>query len=228
MRILFVRHGHPDYANDCLTELGHRQAEAAALRLENEGIRQIYSSTCGRAYETAQHTARKLSLPIVPCDFMREIRWGSVDDQPTFADGHPWTIADHMVGEGRSLLLPDWPQEEEFRRNRLLGCVQHIAVEMDAWLMQLGYQREGLYYRVTGDIQRTIAVFYHGGASAAMLSHLFNLPFPFVCKTMGPDYTAITAVELPDEKGQLVSPRFELLNDARHIRDLHTDVIYGN
>ena len=31
MKIIFVRHGHPNYQLDCLTELGHPQAEAAAL-----------------------------------------------------------------------------------------------------------------------------------------------------------------------------------------------------
>lgn len=228
MRIIFVRHGHPNYADDCLTPLGHLQAEAAAQRLQQEGILQIFSSTCGRAFETAEHTARALSLPVVPCDFMREITWGATDDQPLFADGHPWTITDRMVEEGRSLLSADWTQEEEFRRNRLLGCVRHIATEMDAWLAELGYQREGLYYRVTGDTRRTIAVFYHGGASAAMLSHLYNLPFPFVCTAMGPDYTGITIASLPDGEGKLVAPRFELLNDARHIQGLRAENIYGN
>ena len=33
MRIIFVRHGEPDYARDCLTEAGRRQAAAAAERL---------------------------------------------------------------------------------------------------------------------------------------------------------------------------------------------------
>ena len=32
MRMIFVRHGHPDYKNDCLTDLGRKQAEAAADR----------------------------------------------------------------------------------------------------------------------------------------------------------------------------------------------------
>lgn len=228
MRIIFVRHGHPDYANDCLTSLGHLQAEAAAKRLQDEGIGQIFSSTCGRAMETAEHTAQLLGLTVEPRDFMREIRWGTADGQPLFADGHPWTITDHMVGQGRSLLAPDWAQEEEFRRNRLVGCVQHIATEMDAWLAELGYQREGLYYRATGDTSRTLAVFYHGGASAAMLSHLFNLPFPFVCTAMGPDYTGVTVVTLPDGGDGLVAPRFELLNDARHIQGLRIDNYYGN
>lgn len=30
MKIVFVRHGHPNYEKDCLTKLGHAQAEAAA------------------------------------------------------------------------------------------------------------------------------------------------------------------------------------------------------
>ena len=73
MKIYFVRHGHPDYKKDCLTELGHLQAEAAAKRLENSGIVSVFSSTKGRAFETAEHTAKKLGLEVIPCDFMREI-----------------------------------------------------------------------------------------------------------------------------------------------------------
>ena len=38
IRILFVRHGHPDYQKDCLTELGHRHGEAVARRLAEEPI----------------------------------------------------------------------------------------------------------------------------------------------------------------------------------------------
>ena len=49
MRIVFVRHGHPNYELDCLTELGHLHAEAAAKRVADEGISEIYASTCGRA-----------------------------------------------------------------------------------------------------------------------------------------------------------------------------------
>ena len=30
MRFLFIRHGEPDYINDCLTPTGRLQAEAAA------------------------------------------------------------------------------------------------------------------------------------------------------------------------------------------------------
>ena len=52
MRLIFIRHGEPDYEKDCLTELGHKQAAAAAQRLLSEGIDEIYSSPQGRAFQT--------------------------------------------------------------------------------------------------------------------------------------------------------------------------------
>lgn len=228
MRIIFVRHGHPDYVHDCLTDLGHRHAAAAAQRLLKEGVEQIYSSTCGRALETAAHLADALHLPIHRCDFMREIGWSAADGQSLFEDGHPWSTADRMVAQGESLLSPAWAQEEPFRRNTVVQHTEFIARAMDEWLAALGYTREGLYYRVGENTRRTIAAFGHGGASAALMSHLFNLAFPFVCTAMGPDYTGITIVTLPDTPGALVSPRFELMNDARHIQGMTIQNVYDH
>jgi len=217
MRIVFVRHGHPDYAHDCLTALGRTQAAAAALRLKDEGIEQIYSSTRGRAMETARYTADQLGLEVIPCDFMREIDWGGQNGEDIPFDGHPWEAAFDMARHGASLLSPTWAEEEPFCRNKVVEHVQHIAQATDAWLLGLGYRREGLYYRRAGDGPQTVAAFGHGGALAAMLGHMFNLPFPFMCAAMGPDFTGITVVTLPDS-GEMASPHLDLLGDARHIR----------
>lgn len=235
MRIIFVRHGHPNYVNDCLTELGHKHAAAAAERLKDEGISEIYSSTCGRAYETAGYVAEKYKLSIVKCEFMREISWGSVDGEKLPFDD-PWSITDDMVAKGESVLNPNWASEGSFARNKMVGYVKNIEVALDDWLESLGYKREGLYYRVieTGKdgapvtTAKTIVAFGHGGAGSAIFSHLFNLPYPFVCTTMNQDYTGITIVEFPDTPGALVKPRFEIMNDARHIRDLKIENVYDN
>ena len=229
MRIIFVRHGHPNYINDCLTELGHKHAAAAAERLKDEGISEIYSSTCGRAYETAEYTAKQYGLPIAKCEFMREISWGSVDNEPIIFDGHPWSTVDDMVAKGESILNSDWASQEPFVRNKMVSYVENIADALDEWLKMLGYTREGLYYRVTGSsTAKTIAAFGHGGAGSAIFSHLFNLPYPFVCTTLNQDYTGITIVELPDTPGALVKPRFEIMNDARHMKDLRIENVYEN
>jgi probable phosphoglycerate mutase len=239
MRIIFVRHGHPNYVNDCLTELGRKHAAAAAERLKDEGISEIYSSTNGRALETAGYVAEKYGLPVVKCEFMREISWGSVDNEPLFLDGHPWSTVDAMVAKGESILNPNWAKEEPFVRNKMVGYTENIATALDEWLKNLGYTREGLYYRVAGkdavnadgnriNTDKTIAAFGHGGAGSAIFSHLFNLPYPFVCTTLNQDYTGITIVELPDTPGALVKPRFEIMNDARHMKDLRIENIYEN
>ncbi len=120
MRIVFVRHGEPDYVRDTLTETGRPQAEAAAERLRNEGIEEIWSSPMGRAYETAQATADVLGLPVRTLDFMHELDWGSIDDEPIFADGHPWDIADEMARQGMPLNSPDW-RENPF--SSVTGCL---------------------------------------------------------------------------------------------------------
>ena len=33
MKLLLIRHGDPDYENDCLTPVGQREAEALAERI---------------------------------------------------------------------------------------------------------------------------------------------------------------------------------------------------
>ena len=64
------------------------QAEACAKRLKGEGIQKIFSSTMGRAVDTAAHTAKELNLEVKSFDFIREIHWHSKTDEPIFKGGH--------------------------------------------------------------------------------------------------------------------------------------------
>ena len=53
MRLLFVRHGDPDYKNDCLNEIGVREARALAALSPQIGWGTCFVSPLGRAQETA-------------------------------------------------------------------------------------------------------------------------------------------------------------------------------
>lgn len=219
MKIIFVRHGHPDYVNDCLTPLGHEQAKQAALRLKDEGISEIYSSPFGRAYETALHTAQLISKQVTKLDFMRELRWGSSDGKEVYQDGHPWDTSLYAISLGYSLMDESWTKKEPFCNNVVFSELERVAKESDEWLLSLGYRREGTNYRVVGDdTNKTIALFSHGGSSAALFSHMLNLPFFYLCRTLCPDFTAVSVLSLSDEKGALTAPTIELANDSRHIK----------
>ena len=225
MRIIFVRHGDPNYEQDCLTSLGRVQAKAAAIRLLDEGIEAIYTSPMGRAVQTAEAAARLLRLPVVTLPFLHELDWGSADGTPTFADGHPWDIADQLAREGWDLTNPAWPEHPYFRNNRVRASAAYVAEETDRWLASLGYEREGVYYRCArhDDGQHTVAVFSHGGSSAAAIGRIFNLPFPYVCATLHLPFTGITIARLDRRPGSVSMPRLELASDGRHIRDLQAE-----
>ncbi len=219
MRIIIVRHGQPNYEKDCLTPLGIRQAKAAAERLKDEGIEEIYSSPMGRARQTAQETADLLGIrEIKILDFMHELPWGT-EGGPLYADGHPWNIADELVRQGWDLNRTDWPEHPYFARNVVTKAVQGIAPCTDAWLATLGLQREGLYYRCTreDDVQHTVALFCHGGSSTALLAQMFNLTFPYLCATVHLGFTGIATIRFSRTPGDVYVPHVEILGDERHL-----------
>ena len=219
MRIVFVRHGEPDYTHDCLTEQGKLQALAAAERLREEGIEEIFSSPLGRAAETAAATAELLKLPVKTLDYMRELHWGSTDGTPLPSDGHPWDLADLLAGEGWDLTNPGWREHPYFRNNRVTENADMVARKTDEWLLSLGYERNGAYYRCIrpDDRQKTVALFSHGGSSAAAMGHILNLPFPYACGLFHLEFTGITIIRLDRNPGQQRLPCLELANDGRHI-----------
>ncbi len=229
MRIYFIRHGHPNYALDCLTEIGHLQAEACAERLKDVGIQKIFSSSQGRAKETATHTARKLGLTVEPVDFIRELAWGSKTGKPIFKDGHPWFVVDDMVLNGENILDSDWEDSDRFSSSVVGERVKTVTEGVDDWLKSFGYEREGNFYRVTGhDTNQTVAMFSHAGSSSAALSHLLSAAFPWVFQVIRLDFTSVTIVDLGDEYGTLTFPRLTLLNDARHIEGIDSGLFFGN
>ena len=230
MRMIFVRHGQADYKQDCLTASGHRQAQAVAERLREEPISKVYASTSGRAVETARYIAQKQGLSVAEqYEFMRELRWGSCEEMPIPHRGHPWyTVAD-MVAAGESVVSTRWQEEDAFRQNtKLLALVEPIGEQFDRLLSEYGLEREGAYYRLQCRNDSTVVMVSHAGSSGMVLSHLFNLPFPFLCTALSPHFTAVTIVAFEGEEGELISPTFEIVNDARHIALLPGEKTFGN
>jgi probable phosphoglycerate mutase len=229
MRIYFIRHGHPNYEKDCLTDIGHLQAEACANRLKNKGIQRVFASTKGRAMETAAYTAKKLGLEVEPLDFIRELRWQSKTEQPIFKNGHPWSIVDDMTLKGEDLTDEDWSESARFSSSVIGASVKTVTDGIDSWLRDFGYEREGKYYRVVGnDTKQIVAIFSHAGASTAALSHLLSVAFPWFIQVIRLDFTSVTIVDLGDEVGTLTFPRLTLLNDARHIEEIDSNIFFGN
>jgi len=221
MRIVFVRHGEPDYEHDCLTPTGVKQAEQVAERLKEEGIEEIWASPLGRAAQTASISSKVLGIPVKTLNCMREISWGSTDGKPLFAGGHPWEVVNVLAREGVNLNMPDWRTTPYYSNNSVVGEVDAVAAGVDEWLAELGYRRNGFYYEheVEEDTHRTIAMFSHGGSSCAAIGHILNLPFPYMCAMLHIEFTGITTLRLDRKKGPCTLPCLELANDGRHVKE---------
>lgn len=227
MKLILVRHGHPNYELDCLTDLGHLQAKAAAKRLKEEPIDMFFASTCGRAVETAEYTAKAQGKSVTQLPFMQEVIWGYNED-PHDPAGHPWNLVDSMILEGKNIMEPDWRHLPPFKGNRICQNVDLIENAFDQWLADLGYVREGDYYRAGENTEKTVALFSHGGSSCAVLAHLFKLPYPYAIQVFRLNYTSVTVVRFPDTPGKLVMPVLELVNDDAHIENLKVENYFGN
>ena len=144
MRLIFVRHGEPDYANDCLTANGVEQAKCTAERLRGENIKAIYSSPMGRAVETASFTADMYGLDVKILDFMHEIDWGGSDIE---FNGHPWTLAWRFLAENKGYISGDeWSGHRYFKDNICMRYYSMISEKFDEFLEGFGIvRRDGLY-----------------------------------------------------------------------------------
>lgn len=222
MRIIFVRHGEPDYEHDCLTETGMLQAAAAAERLADENISEIFASPFGRAQQTASYTAKKLGLPVTTLDFMHEIGWGGPGVP---CEGHPWTLSDWMMQEGFDFYREDWREHPYYKTNEATGHFDRVTKEFDGFLEKLGYRHEGNRFLCLGNTDKTIALFSHGGSGAIVLAHLLDLPFPWVISRMEYGFTSVIILSFPDIPGQYCFPRLDLFNDMAHIRELSSKIV---
>ena len=222
MRLILIRHGEPDYKKDCLTERGIEQAEGAAKRLLKEGISAIYSSPMGRAKETAAFTAKALDMKVSVLDFMHEIDWGDTEDDHEDKleyDGHPWTLGFKLLTENTEYVgSTDWYKHHYFRDNKCLSYYRMVSQRVDEFLSSFGLIREeGLYY-CERNCDDTVALFVHGGSGAVLISHILDLPFPFVLTTMPFGLCSVSVIEFIQRKGELTIPILSLFNDMAHVK----------
>ena len=232
MRLIFVRHGEPDYRRDCLTENGILQAICTAERLKQEKIDAIYASPMGRAMETASYTAKQQGLSVTELPFMHEIDWGTTPGAAEAGrevpyEGHPWTLACRLLTE-----QPEysgsyaWAEHPYFRDNRLLAEYRKVSEGVDAFLEGYGLERTGALYRCRKECDETIALFAHGGSGAVLFAHLLNLPLPFVLTALPYGVCSVSVFALWPEQSEIVLPRLEIFNDMGHLDNVRKEKLH--
>ena len=79
MRLIFIRHGDPDYAHDSLTDKGKREVELLTKRVSAwKNVSKIYVSSMGRAQETAAPSIKALGVEAVTCEWLQEFYYRTI------------------------------------------------------------------------------------------------------------------------------------------------------
>ena len=194
MRLLFIRHGDPDYEHDTLTERGIEEAKALAAQAEAMQLGDCYVSPLGRAQKTASYSLAAAGKSAVTYDWLQEfpasIRVeGDEELARIFPDARKmdgtwkkhiiWDVMPWYYNKCPELFDPtEWRNTRVAKESDMLPIYDHVTESLDGLLAQYGYVREGLYYRVNQESTKTVTFFCHFGITAVLLSHLWNLsPF---------------------------------------------------
>ena len=202
-RILLIRHGQSQgnaerrfggHTATPLSELGRRQAEAAARALAAEGVTAIYSSDLLRAVQTAEPLARATGLDINRTRALRERGLGLMEGL-TFeeaAAAHP--------AEYAALLRRDF---------------EHVLAGGESYRQLLDRAAAGLDLAVERHRGGTLALFSHTGTISILALHLMGaLDAPRLKPVwLSSSNCGITRFHL--EHGGLL--RLNAANDTRHL-----------
>jgi probable phosphoglycerate mutase len=190
MRIIFIRHGDPNYEKDCLTEKGVREAKLLAKRVAKwENITQFYCSPLGRAKETASYSLEAVGREAITYEWMKEFVY-FIDDPVTGRHGVPWDLMPAYWTEIPEMYDKEgWKQTALYRSNdELLPAYDGVCKGLDELLSSYGYTRHHNYYLTDPEKQSdaanaedTIVIFCHLGVTCIMLSHLLGIsPVPLL------------------------------------------------
>ncbi len=176
MRLLIVRHGEPNYENDTLTERGREEALALSERLSEMDIKEFYCSPLGRAQETALPTIKKMNRSMETLPWLREFSRVFMRRPDNDADGIVWDwLPEDLQIRPESFDLQKWLTVPEFQKIPLREDYEYVCNELDAFLSERGYTRNGYFYDVTDANNDTVVFFCHFGVEAVLLSHLLNI-----------------------------------------------------
>ncbi len=219
MRILIVRHGDPDYANDTLTEKGHREAKLLAEKLKKEKIDYFYSSPLGRARHTCAYTAKAHGKEneVVVCPWLKEF-----DVPLTLPDGTPrpilwdmlpefWTKEDAFYDNVR------WLDMDFYREAGMHKAYKEVTESLDGLLKSHGYTRDGRLYKTEKGNRDTLVFFCHFGLEMILLSHLLNISPVVLTHHFAALPTSVTTVYTEERREGLVTFRCTGFGDIGHL-----------
>ncbi len=235
MKLIFIRHGDPDYEHDTLTESGRREAQALADYIHRLGIDEAYVSPLGRAADTAAYSLDKLGIKGTTLDWLKEfpavvdpntsedVRAAYRTELKRNSDGRyenriVWDVLPSYYGQHPELFDRNgWKESGLVKNSNAVPEYNHVTEEFSKLLLKYGYERNGETFKVNESNDKTVAFFCHFGITSVLLSWLWGLS-PFVTLqffAMAPTSVTVLATE-EREKGIAIFRALQI-GDISHL-----------
>ena len=220
MRLLIIRHGDPDYINDSLTEKGKREAELLSDRIAKEKIDRVYISPLGRAKETAEACLKKMKPGIEPVtyDWLREFAPRIKRPDRPDADSICWDwMPEDWTGNEILFDYDKWTEHPVFAAANVKEEIDYVISEFEKLLKELGYERNGKYFKAVKPNNDTVAFFCHFGLESVLLSYLLNIPTMLLWHGFIAAPTSVTTVYTEERREGKAYFRVSAFGDTSHL-----------
>lgn len=218
MKIYLIRHADPDYENDCLTELGRKEASLLAERLKDARIDYIYVSTMGRAMETAKFTQKLRHQKAEAANWLREFDTKISRPDKGYQMGIAWDILpDYWTKEEDFFNVHTFPKANMMHDSFVPMHYRDVCDNLDRMLAKHGYVREGDYYRAMRANDDVIALFSHFGCGCVLLSHLLNISPTLLWHGFAAAPASLTEIVTEERRKGIASFRVNHYGDTAHL-----------
>lgn len=217
MKIVFVRHGDPDYEHDSLTPKGWKEAELLADRLTKLNVRDFYCSPLGRAKATAGVTLNRLHREATVFDWLQEFPARILD--PVSGERRiAWDFMPSYWTKRADLYDKDkWYLDSVMTTGNTEEIYKGVTDGIDSLLSRYGYQRSGGFYTIENGNEDTIVIFCHLGVEFAMLSHLLGISAPVLWQGFFVAPTSVTILATEERQKGEAYFRCKALGDTSHL-----------
>lgn len=217
MKLVFIRHGDPDYAHDRLTEKGKKEAQLLVKRLENTSVRDFYCSPLGRARETAAPTLTCLAREATILDWLEEFN-APILDPDTGKSRIPWDLMPGYWTKQQSLYSKDhWFETEIMQTGNVKKAYDRVAAGIDDLLKTYGYVRKDMIYTTEKGNEDTIVFFCHLGVQFIILSYLLGIAPSVFLQGFFVAPSSVTVVATEERKKGEVYFRCKTIGDTSHL-----------
>lgn len=221
MKLIFIRHGDPDYSIDSLTEKGWREAKLLGQRVATwNDISHIYCSPLGRAKDTASFSLEALHMEATTYDWLQEFIY-KIDSPISGEKRIPWDFMPNFwtqIPEGYD--KDKWLDIPMMKTGSVAENYHKVCYGLDGILSEYGYHRQGNLYVVDtkkDDKEDTLVFFCHLGVTFVMLGYLLGISPFLLWHTAFIAPTSVTIVNSENREEGYASFRIQALGDTSHL-----------